>query len=549
MRKKSSKDVNMFNFDIKPRSGIAGAAFIFLSMCWWQTSAYASPEGDACVIDVDCQTCASSSYSFRQWKGICIEGVCDCVPDEDQLLEGCGSEPGDVNNDGNVSILDVVGIVQFVLGNGAIECALNGEVSCDLSLSILDVVKIVNAILGNDTLESCFAVGCGGDAAVECDDCILHAGVCWAGPANIYCCDEVPYFMGYSGECWTDITYNGSLSEGSFCSYDMCEMHGEFTEDPDEEIPNNGIDDDCNPETSDVQEEEEVVPECGEPGFIFPSDEHSDRDCIPDEIDNCPQTFNPAQLDTDNNGVGDRCETRICSGMHFNGVCDDPSALNYCGDVSECDNPFDTSCESEVEDPDCMPYNWVPSDCHGCIYPAGECGCSGNYVVAPDNYYVGVSYQACFAGAYTGEGEGFFNETYDAYCAELDGSGASPPETNECNTNGDCPAERPTCVTLPPATGPVNVCMNTECTCAPQGSNPYNTQEPVCSCTWTSFCHDCDGMCHPGDFSNCAHDSNLRAACIDHCNDAWAGNNSAQAQEACNNSLGPMESVQCSGLE
>ncbi|MBL91197.1 MAG: hypothetical protein CMH56_05200 [Myxococcales bacterium] len=213
---------------------------------------YAYPEGEACATDDDCGVCETSGYSFRQWSGICVEGSCDCVPDKSQLLEGCGSTPGDANEDQNTDILDVVSIVSFILGSSDdLGCGLNADVNCDTTVSILDIVKIINTILGQDTMEGCFAIGCGGDATIHCDDCILHAGVCWAGPANIFCCDEVPYYMGYSTECRTDLNFNGSVAEGAFCSYAMCEMYGQFAEDPDEEIPENGIDDDCNPETPD----------------------------------------------------------------------------------------------------------------------------------------------------------------------------------------------------------------------------------------------------------------------------------------------------------
>ncbi|MCB1214322.1 MAG: thrombospondin type 3 repeat-containing protein [Deltaproteobacteria bacterium] len=33
-----------------------------------------------------------------------------------------------------------------------------------------------------------------------------------------------------------------------------------------------------------------------------------DRDLVPDVTDNCPNTFNPSQLDTDGAGAGDACD-------------------------------------------------------------------------------------------------------------------------------------------------------------------------------------------------------------------------------------------------
>ena len=45
-------------------------------------------------------------------------------------------------------------------------------------------------------------------------------------------------------------------------------------------------------------------------GVCFNPD--SDRDLIPDSIDNCPNDFNPEQEDSDGNGIGDVCDTFSC---------------------------------------------------------------------------------------------------------------------------------------------------------------------------------------------------------------------------------------------
>lgn len=44
----------------------------------------------------------------------------------------------------------------------------------------------------------------------------------------------------------------------------------------------------------------------GEDGETVAGD--TDYDAIPDDCDNCPFEFNPQQLDSDGNGVGDVCE-------------------------------------------------------------------------------------------------------------------------------------------------------------------------------------------------------------------------------------------------
>jgi hypothetical protein len=63
------------------------------------------------------------------------------------LLEGgeqCGS--GDINGDGMNNVLDVVSLVNCVLGDGCDICA--GDMNQDGILNVLDVVLLVNSILG-----------------------------------------------------------------------------------------------------------------------------------------------------------------------------------------------------------------------------------------------------------------------------------------------------------------------------------------------------------------------------------------------------------------
>ena len=58
--------------------------------------------------------------------------------------EECGT--GDLNGDGINNVLDVVSLVNCVLGDGCEVCA--GDMNQDGILNVLDVVLLVNAILG-----------------------------------------------------------------------------------------------------------------------------------------------------------------------------------------------------------------------------------------------------------------------------------------------------------------------------------------------------------------------------------------------------------------
>ena len=54
---------------------------------------------------------------------------------------------GDMNSDGILNILDIVSLVNLILGGGAYQAA--GDVNNDGILNILDIVSLVNLILGN----------------------------------------------------------------------------------------------------------------------------------------------------------------------------------------------------------------------------------------------------------------------------------------------------------------------------------------------------------------------------------------------------------------
>jgi len=73
-------------------------------------------------------------------------------------------------------------------------------------------------------------------------------------------------------------------------------------------------------------------PSATAPELVHVQDADMDHDGILNEIDNCPQVYNPQQEDCDGNGVGDACEID-CNG---NGLADVCEIAN--GTVTDCNN-------------------------------------------------------------------------------------------------------------------------------------------------------------------------------------------------------------------
>jgi hypothetical protein len=75
-----------------------------------------------------------------------------------------GDAPGDANMDGAINVLDVVAIVQYVLGNAELNVfeALNADANSDGSVDVLDVVSVVQTILAQ------------GSRANNADSAIIH---------------------------------------------------------------------------------------------------------------------------------------------------------------------------------------------------------------------------------------------------------------------------------------------------------------------------------------------------------------------------------------
>ena len=74
---------------------------------------------------------------------------------EELLWENCSDwQTGDINNDDVINVLDIVNLINYILGiMSPNECEYAvSDINADSSLDILDIVLIVNSIFGGPEL-------------------------------------------------------------------------------------------------------------------------------------------------------------------------------------------------------------------------------------------------------------------------------------------------------------------------------------------------------------------------------------------------------------
>ena len=78
-------------------------------------------------------------------------GKAEVTTDTEASLPDCDASctPGDTNDDGGIDVLDIVSIVNHILGNVTLGNLCAGDMNSDGGIDVLDIVAIVNIILGN----------------------------------------------------------------------------------------------------------------------------------------------------------------------------------------------------------------------------------------------------------------------------------------------------------------------------------------------------------------------------------------------------------------
>lgn len=196
---------------------------------------------------------------------------------------------------------------------------------------------------GNSTVDTCEIAGgvsedCNFNSVPdECDvanSCGLPAGVCGTGGSCFVpavapgcncasCCVAMCVFDSFCCEfSWDSICASNSVL------FDECATGGAplSLDCNDNEIPDeceldcnfSGAPDDCDVVAGDSEDcDSNLVPDECEPG--------QDGDLIPDLCDNCPTSWNPTQVDTDSDGLGNACDPCIFDPLpdsDGDGLCD-----------------------------------------------------------------------------------------------------------------------------------------------------------------------------------------------------------------------------------
>lgn len=92
-----------------------------------------------------------ADFMNRVYAGTIVLDDSD-IPEYGSIAEegsGCYAEPGDITGDGITNVLDIVGLVNHILGSQVLADTCAADFTGDAIVNVLDIVGLVNVILGN----------------------------------------------------------------------------------------------------------------------------------------------------------------------------------------------------------------------------------------------------------------------------------------------------------------------------------------------------------------------------------------------------------------
>jgi hypothetical protein len=129
--------------------------------------------------------------------------------------------------------------------------------------------------------------------------------------------------------------------------------------------------------------------------------EDADEDGVCDDVDNCPDTYNPDQDDMDNDGVGDACD--ICPGYDDAVDSDGDGVPDGCDNCPDMHNPDQADSDGDGIGDACEP------PCQTDLI-AGQTWVAGAVIVYDDGEYLYVTFET--SGDWFLEGTHLYVDTY-----------------------------------------------------------------------------------------------------------------------------------------
>jgi len=254
-------------------------------------------------------------------------------------------------------------------------------------------------------------------------------------------------------------------------------------------------------------------------------DDDCDQDGIPNSQDNCPEVYNPDQLDSDGDGQGDACDEDDDNDGTPDGDDCDPTDNSVCPNCPEVCDGKDNDCDGEVDEGLCDDGNLCTTDACNLT---GECQFLNNTVPCDDGDICSVG-DACGEGTCQSgsplncdDGEGCTTDTCSATLGCQYEATVGPCEDGDFCNSGDFCSDGNCISGTAIKCDDGNPCTSDNCTAEGECSfTPFNPCDDGDPCT-TDQCDPVAG-CVAIPATGPACDDGLNCTESDACNEGTCG--------------------------